>query len=172
MQCYTPYPYRYCKHVSVCFSHTCSMHMHVQLQRNFTHGPSASVCPCVTSAFASNNRAMLSCFFKDVRSNTGLRRSRRICHACALFARDVLLKRCAFAVVFVGAAKQDATTHRSNRRRRKSAARKPSVPRLAGREKPSVMRHTTNDKKGSNCHGHPPRSCQFVVLELVTSSES
>ncbi len=65
--------------------------MHMQSQRSFTRGPSASVCPCVTSALTSDKGDVLLSL-KDGWSNTGLGRSRRTRHACALFARDVLLK--------------------------------------------------------------------------------
>ena len=56
-----------------------------------------SFCFCLPmchecTRFRQMQRAILSLSPKDGRSNTGLRRSRRICHACALFARDVLLK--------------------------------------------------------------------------------
>ena len=113
MQCYTPNPYRYRKHVSVCFRRACSMHMRVHLQRSFTHGPSASVCPCVTSALASNKCNVLLChglskMVDQTLGSDGLAEYVTLVHFSLVMScgsKSLRVCRC-----ILGAAKQDATT--------------------------------------------------------------
>ena len=77
----------------VCVLQTRLQHAYADSERLYPR----SFCFCLPmchecTRFRQMQRAILSLSPKDGRSNTGLRRFRRICHACALFARDVLLK--------------------------------------------------------------------------------
>ena len=136
----------------VCVLQTRLQHAYADSERLYPR----SFCFCLPmchegTRFRQMQRAILSLSPKDGRSNTGLRRSRRICHACALFARDVLLKQVVARVPMYSLKQLDWVRQRhihkrsvqrerersvlqrggllrwSNCRRRKSAARKPSV---------------------------------------------